>query len=115
MTTSIGTSLMDRKTLHDWSVKYQLRTVPGVNEVNTWGGESKVYTVEVDPDALQRYGLTLRSVFERVRENNANFGGGFIEHAGEQYTVLGLGRTREMSDVERIVLLEHAGTPVLVR
>lgn len=109
------TSLMDRKTLHDWQVKYQLRTVHGVNEVNTWGGESQVYTVEVEPDALQRYGLTLRSVFERIRENNANFGGGFIEHSGEQYTVRGLGRARGIHDLERTVLLEHAGTPVLLR
>ena len=109
------TTLMDRKTIHDWQMKYQLRTVAGVNEVNTWGGFSKVYTVEVEPDALQRYGLTLRTVFERVQENNANFGGGFIEHAGEQYTVLGLGRTRQMHDLEQIVLLQHAGTPVLLR
>jgi cobalt-zinc-cadmium resistance protein CzcA len=50
-----------------------------------------------------------------VRENNTNFGGGFIEHAGEQYTVLGLGRTREIADIERIVLLQHGGTPVLLR
>jgi cobalt-zinc-cadmium resistance protein CzcA len=108
-------SLMDRKTLHDWGMKYQLRTVPGVNEVNTWGGETKVYTVEVDPDSLARYSLSLRQVFERLRENNTNFGGGFIEHAGEQYTVMGLGRTRDIGDIERIVLLERNGTPVLVR
>jgi heavy metal efflux system protein len=108
-------SLMDRKTLHDWQLKYQLRTVKGVNEVNTWGGETKVYTVEVDPDSLQRYGLTLRAVFDRLKENNANFGGGFIEHSGEQYTVVGLGRTRDMADIGQIVLLERGGTPVLVR
>ncbi len=108
-------SLMDRKTLHDWQLKYQLRTVPGINEVNTWGGETKVYTVEVDPDALQRYGLTLRQVFDRLKENNSNFGGGFIEHSGEQYTVMGLGRTRDMEDIGRVVLLERNGTPVLVR
>ena len=108
-------SLMDRKTLHDWQLKNQLRAVPGVNEVNTWGGETLVYTVEVDPDALQRYSLTLRSVFDRLKENNANFGGGFIEHSGEQYTVMGLGRTRDMADIEQIVLLERNGTPVLVR
>jgi cobalt-zinc-cadmium resistance protein CzcA len=108
-------SLMDRKTLHDWTMKYQLRTVPGINEVNTWGGLSKQYTIEVEPDLLQRYNLTLRDVYERVRENNLNFGGGFIEHAGEQYTVLGLGRTQTPADIESIVLREQSGTPVLVR
>ncbi len=110
-----GESLMDRKTLHDWQIRHQLRTVRGVNEVNTWGGETKQITIEVDPDALQRYNLTLREVFERVRENSANFGGGFIEHAGEQYTVLGLGRARDMADLEKIVLMARAGTPVLLR
>jgi heavy metal efflux system protein len=110
-----GMSLMDRKTLHDWQIKYQLRTVPGINEVNTWGGESKQYVIEIVPEALQRYGISIRTVFERVRENNANFGGGFIEHAGEQYTVLGLGRVRDINDLEQIVLLERGGTPVLLR
>ena len=108
-------SLMDRKTLHDWTMKYQLRTVPGINEVNTWGGLSKQYTIEVEPELLQRYDLNLRDVYERVRENNMNFGGGFIEHAGEQYTVLGLGRTQTAADVENVVLREHGGIPVLVR
>ncbi|HYI92446.1 MAG TPA: CusA/CzcA family heavy metal efflux RND transporter [Bryobacteraceae bacterium] len=108
-------SLMDRKTLHDWQIRFQLRTVPGVNEVNSWGGETRQYTVELDPISLRRYGLTIRDVFERLRDNNRNFGGGFIEHAAEQYTVRGLGRTEEIEDIDRIVLSAHAGTPVLVR
>ena len=54
---------MDRKTLHDWQIKRQLRTVRGLNEVSTWGGYSKQYVIELDPEALQRYGLTLRSVW----------------------------------------------------
>jgi cobalt-zinc-cadmium resistance protein CzcA len=106
---------MDRKTLHDWQLRYQLRTVSGVNEVNSWGGQTLQYTVEVDPLDLQRYDLTLRDVFERLRDNNRNFGGGFIEHAAEQYTVRGLGRTQELEDVGQIVLTAHNGTPVLVR
>ncbi len=110
-----GRSAMDLKTTHDWQVRYALRTVPGVNEVNSWGGETKTYTIEVDPVKLQRYGLDLRTIFERVRENNANFGGGFIEHAMEQYTVRGLGRAQSVSDLERIVVLAQAGTPVLLR
>ena len=107
-----GLSAMELKTLHEWQIKNQLRTVPGVNEVNTWGGETRQYQVEVDPVRLQRYGLTLRDVFERVRENNANFGGGFIEHSSEQYTVRGLGRTAAIADLERIVRAgarRHAG------
>jgi cobalt-zinc-cadmium resistance protein CzcA len=110
-----GRSAMELKTLHEWQIKPQLRTVAGVNEVNTWGGETRQYHVEVDPARLARYGLTLRDVFERIRENNANFGGGYIEHSSEQYTVLGLGRTSGISDLESIVLLARAGTPVLLR
>ena len=108
-------SLMDRKTIQDWQIRYALRTVPGVNEVNTWGGFSRQYTIEVDPDALRRYGLTLHDVFTQVAENNANFGGGFIDHGDEQYTVLGLGRARAADDLAQIVLLEKGGVPVLLR
>lgn len=110
-----GRSPMELKTIHDWQVRHALRTVPGVNEVNSWGGETKTYTVEVDPSRLQRYSLNLRDVFERIRENNANFGGGFIEHAMEQYTVRGLGRANSTSDLGQIVLRAHTGTPVRVR
>jgi cobalt-zinc-cadmium resistance protein CzcA len=108
-------SLTDRKTLQDWQIRNQLRTVAGINEVNSWGGYTKQYTVEVDPVALQRYGLTLRDVFDRLKENNRNFGGGFIEHAEQQYTVRGLGRALTPDDLSQVVLLARSGTPVLVR
>ena len=110
-----GYSAMDLKTLHDWQIKNQLRTVPGVNEVNTWGGETRQYSVEVDPARAQAYGLNLRDIFQRIGENNANFGGGFIEHASEQYTVRGLGRAQNIADLEQIVLLSRGGTPVILR
>jgi cobalt-zinc-cadmium resistance protein CzcA len=108
-------SAMELKTLHEWTVKNQLRTVRGVNEVNTWGGETRQIHIEVDPIALNRYNLTMRDVYDRVRENNTNFGGGYIEHASEQYTIRGVGRVRSLSDLEAIVLTSHAGTPVLLR
>ncbi len=108
-------SAMDLKTLHDWQIKNQLRTVPGISEVNTWGGETRQYEIEADPWKLEQYGLTLRDLFERVRENNANFSAGFIEHASEQYNVVGHGRTRDAADLERIVVKARQGTPVLLR
>jgi cobalt-zinc-cadmium resistance protein CzcA len=108
-------SAMERKTVHEWQVKNQLRSIAGVNEVNTWGGEAKQYEIEVDPAGLQRYGLTLRDVFERIRENNSNFGGGFIEHASEQYTVRGIGRVSGPDELQQVVLLARAGTPVMLR
>ena len=108
-------SPMDRKTLQDWVVRPQLRTLPGVNEVNTWGGISKQYTVEVDPQSLARYGLTVRDVMNRLSMSNANFGGGFIEHQAEQYIVLGFGRFQSPADVEKVVLLERGGVAVKLR
>jgi cobalt-zinc-cadmium resistance protein CzcA len=108
-------SPMEMKTLHEWTIKNQLRTVRGVNEVNTWGGETRQYQIVVEPAALRRYNLSLRDIFERVRENNENFGGGFIEHGAEQYNVRGLGRVRDIADLERIVVLARQGTPVLLR
>ena len=106
---------MELKTLHDWDIRNQLRTIPGVNEVNSWGGETRQYHVEVDPARLQAYGLTLRDVFNHIQENNANFGGGFIEHASQQYVLHGLGRARATADLEDVVLIARAGTPVKLR
>ncbi|MCC6589790.1 MAG: efflux RND transporter permease subunit [Bryobacterales bacterium] len=108
-------SAMELKTLHEWTIKNQLRTVRGVNEINTWGGETRQYQIVLDPTALRRYNLSLRQVFERVRDNNENFGGGFIEHGSEQYNVRGLGRVRDIGDLERIVVLARQGTPVLLK
>ena len=110
-----GYSAMALKTLHDWEIKYQLRAVPGVADISTWGGYTRQYEIEVDPYRLRAHGLTLRDVFERVRENNDNFGGGFVEHASEQYTVRGLGRVGSERDLGTIVLTAHEGTPVYVR
>ena len=104
--------LLELKTLHDWFIKLQLRTVPGVGEVNSWGGLTRQYHVLVDPARLLKYNLTLRDIFARVAENNANFGGGFIEHRAEQYTVRGVGLLRDAPDIENIVISASQGTPI---
>ncbi len=108
-------SLMDLKTLQDWRLRYDLRAVAGVSEVNSWGGFTKQYVIELDPDALRRYDLTLHDVVTRIADNNANFGGGFIQHAEQQYTILGLGRATDETDLGNIVLLARSGVPVLLR
>ena len=102
------------KTLHDWEIKYQLRAVQGVADVNTWGGFSRRYEVIVDPAELRGYGIPLRQVFERLRDNNQNFGAGFVEHIAEQYTVRGLGRAVTLEEIGSIVVASHRGTPVHV-
>ena len=108
-------SAMDLKDLHEWVIKPQLRTIPGVSEVNAWGGVTKQFQIVVDPLLLAQYGLTLRDVATRVEENNTNFGGGYIEHAAEQYTLVGAGRATTPEDFGNIVVAAHGGTPVLLR
>ena len=88
--------------------------MPGVSEINNWGGEVKQYQITVDPALLTQYSLTLRDVAQRVVENNANFGGGYIEHSDEQYTLRGEGRAQSIEDIGNIVLLSSRGVPVLL-
>lgn len=106
---------LDMKELQEWVIKGQLRTIPGVSEVNTWGGETKQFQIVVDPVRLTQYGLTLHDVAVRVRENNTNFGGGYIEHASEQYTLLGSGRALTIEDFGNIVLASDRGSSVLLK
>src|SRR5947208_8641865 len=106
---------LELKDLQEWLIKGQLRTIPGVSEVNTWGGQTKQFQIVVDPALLIQYGLTLHDVATRVEENNANFGGGYIEHASEQYTLLGSGRALSPDDFGNIVLTSTGGTPVLLK
>src|ERR1700675_90825 len=108
-------SPMDLKDLHEGVIKPQLRTIPGVSEINAWGGQTKQFQVIVDPALLEQYGLTLHDVATRVEENNTNFGGGYIEHASEQLTLVGSGRAVNTDDLGNIVLTAKNGTPVLVR
>ena len=107
-------SAMELKDLHEWVIKPQLRTLPGVSEINAWGGQTKQFQIVVDPALLDQYGLTLHDVAKRVEDNNTNFGGGYIEHAGEQYTLLGTGRAVSTGDLGNIVLASKNGVSVLL-
>src|SRR5438552_16048829 len=108
-------SPMELKDLHEWVIKPQLRTLPGVSDVNVWGGQTKQFQIVVDPAVLQQYGLALHDIALRVQENNTNFGGGYIEHASEQYTLRGTGKAARAEELGKIVLLENQGTAVLLR
>ncbi len=110
-----GLSSMALKDVQEWLIKPQLRSIPGVSDVNTWGGETRQYQIRVDPSLLQSYGLTLHDVAMRIADNNRNFGGGYIEHDAEQYILRGNGRAATIDDLGNIVLLATQGTPVLVR
>ena len=104
-------SLMDLKTLNDWTIRYSLLTVPEVSEINSWGGYTKEYSVVIDPDRLRAYDLTLHDVVSAIENNNSNFGGSYIEHAGQMYTVRGIGRVENLDDIGRIVVATRNGHP----
>ena len=104
------------RTIQDWSVRRQLLGVPGVTEVNSFGGYEKQYQVRLDPVRLQSYGLTLRDVLEAVIRNNQNVGGAYIEHGAEQYLLRGIGLVENIEDIRNIVVKTGAeGVPVYVR
>ena len=71
------------RTLLDWFIAYQLRRVEGVTEINAHGGEMKTYEVQVDPDALAIFRLSMTDLFNALKSNNANVGGGYLVHNGE--------------------------------
>ena len=110
-----GYSPMELRTVQDWIIRLILRTVPGVTDVNSFGGVVKQYHVLIDPGKLISYNLTLREVFEAVEKNNANAGGNFIEHNSEQYIVRGLGLVKSSEDLQNIIIASHDGTPIYVK
>ncbi len=107
-------SLTDLRTTLDWFIKPQLRTVPGIIEVNSFGGEELQYEVLVDPAKLAVYNLTVHHVVEALARNNANVGGAYLEHGGEQQLIRGVGLIRDEHDIANIVVTSARGTPVYV-
>ena len=107
--------IMGLRSIQDWIVKPQLRTVPGVTEVNSFGGLVKQYHIIVDPNKLLSYNLTLDEVFEAVEKNNSVAGGNYLEHASEQYIIRGIGLANKEQDFENIIVKNEHGTPIYIR
>ena len=109
-------TLMELRTILDWYVSYQLRPLPGVVEVNAFGGELKTYEVQVDPDRLNALNLSLDDVFEALEDNNANAGGGYMVRSGEQRVVRGEGLITSLDDIRGVrVATGVDGTAIFVR
>ncbi|HIB63614.1 MAG TPA: CusA/CzcA family heavy metal efflux RND transporter, partial [Phycisphaerales bacterium] len=108
-------SIEELRTIHDWVIKPELRKVPGVAEVNSWGGLERQYHVVVKPEALIKFGFTLEDVLEALQRNNANVGGGQIVTSGEARVVRGLARVSTIDEIENIVVASSDGTPVHIR
>lgn len=108
-------SLMERRTLLDGVVRPQLRTVPGLSEVNSFGGEEKQFQVIVDPQKLAARNVPLRQVMEALQENNQNAGGGYLQRGDEQQLVRGVGVIQKESDIASIVIGAQHGIPITIR
>ena len=111
---ALETHLTELRTLQDWVISPLLKSVPGVSEVNSFGGYIKQFQVIVDLDRLLKYGLSAGDVYEAIRNNNQNVGGGFLDRHSEQFLIRGIGLIRSVEDISRIVLKSSAGVPVII-
>lgn len=107
--------LMDVRTAQDWIVRFELKAIPEVTEVLSFGGDIKQFHVLVDPGALLKYGLEISDVAETIRVNNQNVGASFITRGPEEYVVRSVGLLGGLDDMRRIVVASVAGTPVYLR
>jgi Cu(I)/Ag(I) efflux system membrane protein CusA/SilA len=109
-------SLADLRSYQDWTLRYYLKSVPGVAEVASVGGFGRQYQVNVDPNKLRNYGISIQRVVEAVRGGNIEAGGRLIEFGGTEYMVRGRGYARSIADFESIVVTaSETGTPIRVR
>jgi heavy metal efflux system protein len=107
--------LIERRTVQDWVVRPLLRSIPGVAEINSTGGYVKEYQTLVDPQKLRYYGLSIDDVYNALKRNNENAGGGILPQHAEQYLIRSIGLIRTPDDIRNIVLKESSGTPVYIR
>ena len=108
-------SLMELRSILDWEIAPQLKSVPGVVEVNSFGGELKTFELQLDPNALVAYGISLQDVFQALEKNNSATGGGYISHSGQQEIIRGSGLIKNLHDIELIVVGNRNGVPIYVR
>jgi heavy metal efflux system protein len=107
--------VMELKTLNDWFVVNQLKSVPNIVDVNPFGGPTREYQVQLDPGKLVAYGLTLAQVEQALVANNINAGGGFIERGEQALNVRAVGLMQTTDDIAATVVKAQGGTPIRVR
>src|SRR5579863_3108620 len=107
--------VMDLKSLEDWVIEKQLKSVPDVVDVASFGGPTREYQVRVDPNRLIAYGLNLGQLEQQITSNNANSGGSFLETGLQQINVRAVGLVRNVQDIADTVITSKSGTPVRIR
>jgi cobalt-zinc-cadmium resistance protein CzcA len=111
-----GKGPMELRSILEWDIAPRLKSVPGVVEINTFGGQLKTYEVQLEPSRLAQYGLSMEQLFDALEKNNLNSGGGYIVHNQEQVLVRGEGLVENVDDIGNIVIKTSAdGTPVFVK
>ena len=108
-------SITDLRTIQDWIVKRQLSGIPGVVEVNTWGGFLKQYEVSVNPSKLRAMNISITQVFGALEKNNSISGGGYIEKGNESFFIRGEGLVGSIEDIENIVVDNRNGVPIFIK
>ena len=103
---------MELRTIQDWIVKRQLSGIPGIVEINSFGGNLKQYEIAIDPDALSALQITIGDVFDALSKNNQNTGASYIEKVGKAYYIRSEGMIEKMKDIEKIVVTNRGGMPV---
>jgi len=108
-------SIRDLYTIQQWVLDRQFKSIPGVADVNSFGGEEKSYEVSVNPEYLIKYGLTSLDVYNAVEKSNVNVGGDVIEKNGQAYVVRGIGLLNNIDEINNIIVTKINGVPILVR
>ncbi len=108
-------SAMELRTIQDWIVKRQLSGIPGVVEVNSWGGKLKQYEVAIDSEKLMAMNITASEVYTALEKNNSIAGGGYIERLNQAYFIRGEGLVHSLEDIENIVVKNPDGNPIYIR
>jgi cobalt-zinc-cadmium resistance protein CzcA len=109
-----GRDPTELRTIQDWFIKPKLRTVPGVAEINSWGGHQRQYQVRIDPKRLIEHDVTFDEVVRALQENNRNVGGGALREGSRSVLVHGLGRITNTNDIQGIVITAKEGVPIRV-
>ena len=107
--------LAQLRSFQDWNLRYQLQSVPGVAEVAAIGGYQKQYQVNLNPNALSAYNISIEKVLKSVRDGNEEAGARLIEYSGAEYMIRGKGYAKSVKDIEDIVVASGGGTPVLLK
>jgi cobalt-zinc-cadmium resistance protein CzcA len=106
---------MEKKSLEDWTLEKDFKSVPGVVDVSSFGGQTKEYQIKVDPDKLVAYGLSIGQLEQQLANNNTNGGGSFIEEGAQQINVQSMGLFTSVQDIENTVVKAAGGTPIRIK